>query len=145
MGSCMLLFPVYSPLLPSPCLFHRHRLCLMSQSSQVTNIININNNTNTNTNINTYTYTDTINNPIWGRSVFFRDRALAPRGASTPLLRVESCSLPSWWPQHNPSYPALCRQDTTSPWSTDYWRKQLNSDTNASNKTYLKEIQEKKE
>ena len=33
-GSSMLLFPVYSPLLPSPCLFHRHRLCLMSQSSQ---------------------------------------------------------------------------------------------------------------
>ena len=46
--------------------------------------------------------------------------------------------------QPNPSYPALCHEDTTSPWSTDYG-KQLNSDTNASNKKYLKEIQEKKE
>ena len=43
--------------------------------------------------------------------------------------------------QPNLSYPALCRQDITSPWSTDYGR---NSDTNASNNTYLKEIQEKR-
>ena len=28
------------------------------------------------------------NNPIWQRSVFFRNDALAPRGASTPLRRV---------------------------------------------------------
>ena len=41
--------------------------------------------------------------------------------------------------QPNPSYPALCRQDTTS-----LRREQLNSDTNASNKTYLKEIQQKR-
>ena len=40
-GSCMLLFPVYSPLLPSPCLFHRHRLCLMSQSCHVMSLIGI--------------------------------------------------------------------------------------------------------
>ena len=46
--------------------------------------------------------------------------------------------------QPNPSYPVLCRQDTTSPWSTDYGGKQLNSDTNASNRNYLKEIQEKR-
>ena len=45
--------------------------------------------------------------------------------------------------QPNPSYPALCRQDTTSPWSTDYGGNILNSDTNASNKKYLKEIEEK--
>ena len=36
------------------------------------------------------------------------------RGASTPLWRVESCFLPGRRP--NPSYPAHCRQDTTSPW-----------------------------
>ena len=46
--------------------------------------------------------------------------------------------------QPNPSYPALCRQDTTSPWSTDHGGNSLNSDTNASNKKYLKEIQEKR-
>ena len=46
--------------------------------------------------------------------------------------------------QPNPSYPALCLQDTTSPWSTDYGGKQLNSDTNASNKKYLKQGQEKR-
>ena len=41
------------------------------------------------------------------------------QGASTPLWGVESCS-PQQAAQPNPSYPALCRQDTTSPWSTDY-------------------------
>ena len=46
--------------------------------------------------------------------------------------------------QPNPSYPALCRQDTTSPWSTDYGGNSETLTTNASNKTYLKEIQEKR-
>ena len=45
--------------------------------------------------------------------------------------------------QPNPSYPALCRQDTISM-EHRLRRKQLNSDTNASNKKYLKEIQEKR-
>ena len=40
--------------------------------------------------------------------------------------------------QPNPSYPAPCRQDTTPPWSTDF------GGTNASNKTYLKERQDKR-
>ena len=42
--------------------------------------------------------------------------------------------------QPNPSYPALCRQDTTSPWRapTTEEHQELNSDTNASNETYLK-------
>ena len=58
------------------------------------------------------------NNPIWGRSVFFRDDALAPRG-STPLFwGVESCSL-HLVAQPSPSHAALCHQDTTSPWRTD--------------------------
>ena len=42
-------------------------------------------------------------NPIWGRSVFFRDDALPPRGASTALWGVESCSLPSRWPNPIPA------------------------------------------
>ena len=46
--------------------------------------------------------------------------------------------------QPNPGYPALCRQDTTSPWSTDYGGNIFNFDTNASNKKDLKEIQEKR-
>ena len=41
------------------------------------------------------------------------------RGASTPLWGVKSRSLPSLVAQPNPSCPALCRQNTTSPWSTD--------------------------
>ena len=45
--------------------------------------------------------------------------------------------------QPNPSYPALCRQDTTSPWSTDYGGNSSTL-TNASNQKYLKEIQEKR-
>ena len=40
------------------------------------------------------------------------------RVSSTPLWRVESCS-PKKVARPNPSHPALCRQDTTSPWSTD--------------------------
>ena len=45
--------------------------------------------------------------------------------------------------QPSPSYSALCRQ---TPISMEHRlrRKQLNSETNASNKTYLKEIQEKR-
>ena len=44
-------------------------------------------------------------------------------------------SIPLWVPQAG---------QPTSPWSTDYGGKQLNSDTNASNKTYLKEIREER-
>ena len=52
------------------------------------------------------------NNTIW-RSVLNR------RGAATPLRSWIMLS-PKKVAQLNPSYPALCRQDTTSPWSTDY-------------------------
>ena len=55
-----------------------------------------------------------------GDAPFFRDDALAPRGASTPLWGVETCSLPRRWPNQIPAIPLLCRQDTTFPWSTDY-------------------------
>ena len=50
------------------------------------------------------------------------------RGASTALWGVESCSFPKQEAQPNPRYPALCRQDATSP-----WRKHLllNPKTNA--------------
>ena len=57
---------------------------------------------------------------ILGRSVFFRDDALAPRGASTPLWELNHALSQDCGPQPNPSCPALCRQDTTSPWSTDF-------------------------
>ena len=60
------------------------------------------------------------------------------RGASTPLWGVESCSPRSRRPKPIPATPALCRQDTTLR------REQLNSGTNACNKTYLKEIEEKR-
>ena len=46
--------------------------------------------------------------------------------------------------QPNPSYPALCLQDTTISMEHRPRRKHLNSDTDASNKKYLKEIQEKR-
>ena len=46
--------------------------------------------------------------------------------------------------QPNPSYPALCRQGHHISMEHRLRRKQLNSDTNASNKKYLKEIQEKR-
>ena len=69
-------------------------------SSRVRNNNNKNNNKN--------------NNTIWGGSVFNR------RGASTPLWGVDACSPPKQAAQPNPSYPAQCRQDTTSPWSTGY-------------------------
>ena len=84
-------------------------------------------------------------NPIWGRSVFFRDDALAPRGASTPTLRSWILLSPvRKVAQTNPNYPP-CRQDTTSPMSTDWGgtKEQLNTDPNASNDTYF-EIQEKR-
>ena len=62
------------------------------------------------------------NNLIQGRSVFFRDDALAPRGAlPTPLWGVEPCSLPGRRPNPNPAIPpAPRRQDTASPWGTNY-------------------------
>ena len=37
-----------------------------------------------------------------------------------PLWGVEACSPPSRRPNPIPAIPAWCRQDTTSPWSTDY-------------------------
>ena len=39
------------------------------------------------------------------------------RGASTPLWGSWSMLSPQQAAQPNPSYPALCRQDTTSPWA----------------------------
>ena len=42
------------------------------------------------------------------------------RGASTPLWGSWSMFSPKQAAQPNPSYPAPCRQDTTSAWSTDY-------------------------
>ena len=49
-------------------------------------------------------------NPTWRGSVF--------AGVDTG---AESCMpSPKYVAQSNPSYPALCCQDTTSPWSTDY-------------------------
>ena len=42
-----------------------------------------------------------------------RDDPFSSARSSHPTPGVESCSLPK------PSYPALCRQDTTYPWSTD--------------------------
>ena len=49
------------------------------------------------------------------------------RGASTPLCGVEACMLSSKQAaQPNPSSPALCRRDTTSPWSTDHSKKKNN-------------------
>ena len=44
--------------------------------------------------------------------------------------------------QPNPSYPALCRQDTTSPWSTDNGGNifLLNPDTNARKEKTNKEF-----
>ena len=47
------------------------------------------------------------NSTFWGGSVL--------TGEEPP-----ACSPPSRRPNPNPSYPAPCRQDTTSPWSTDY-------------------------
>ena len=46
--------------------------------------------------------------------------------------------------QPNPSYPALCRQDTTSPGSTDYGGNSLTLIQTPAIKKYLKEIQEKR-
>ena len=46
--------------------------------------------------------------------------------------------------QPNPSYPALCRQDTTSPWSTDYGGNSYTLILMSAIKTYLKEIKKQK-
>ena len=56
------------------------------------------------------------NNTIWGGSVLTGEER--PR----PLWGVEACSAPKQAAQSNPSWPALCRQDSTSPWSTDNGR-----------------------
>ena len=58
---------------------------------------------------------------------------------TTLLWGIEAYSPPSRRPN-----PAPCRQDTTSPWSTDYGKKQLNSDTNANNQKYLQNTSKKK-
>ena len=47
--------------------------------------------------------------------------------------------------QPNPSYPALCRQDTTSSWSTDYGGNSKTLILTPAIKKYLKEIQVKRE
>ena len=66
------------------------------------------------------------------------------RQASHPTLG--SCIVPSpnQAAQPNPSYPALCRQDNHISMEHRLRRKQFFSVTLASNKTYLKETQEKK-
>ena len=86
------------------------------------------------------------NKPIQGRSVFFRDDALAPRGAPISLRR-------SWImlfsPVGGPTQTQLSRPMSSghhnSTWSTDYggniW--QLNTDTNASNAIFMKGKQKK--
>ena len=63
------------------------------------------------------------------------------RGASTPLWGVEACSLPSRRPNPIPAIQMSSGHHISMEHRLR--RKQLNSDTNASNKTYLKEIQEK--
>ena len=45
------------------------------------------------------------NNPIQERSVFFRDDALAPRGASPPRSEELNHPLPSRWPNPTPALP----------------------------------------
>ena len=82
------------------------------------------------------------NNTIQSGEVPFFNK----RGASTPLWGVEACSLPSRRAQPNPSYPALCRQDTTHiSMEHRLRRKQLNSDTNASKKKIFERNTRKKE
>ena len=66
------------------------------------------------------------------------------RGASTPLWGVEACSPPSRRPNPIPAIPPYVVR-TPHLHGHRLRRKHLNSDTNASNKQYLKEIQEKKE
>ena len=53
------------------------------------------------------------NNTIWRGSVLTGEE---PPPHSGELKHA----LPQAGGPTNPSYPALCRQDTTSPWSTDY-------------------------
>ena len=54
------------------------------------------------------------NNPIWGGSV--------STGEEPPPLsgELKHALSPSRRPNPIPAIPSLCRQDTTSPWSTDY-------------------------
>ena len=49
-----------------------------------------------------------------GEAPFQQARSLHPTLGSWSMLSPKQAAQP------NPSYPALCRQDTTSPWSTDY-------------------------
>ena len=77
------------------------------------------------------------NNTIWRGSVLAGEEPPPHSGELKHALPMQAA-------QPNPSFPTLCRQDTTSPWRHRLRRTQLNSDTNASNKKYLTEIQEKK-
>ena len=61
----------------------------------------------------TATTTTTTTIPIWRGSVSTGEEP-PPHSGSWSMLSPKQAAQP------NPSYPALCRQDTTSPWSTDY-------------------------
>ena len=49
-----------------------------------------------------------------GEAPFYQARSLHPTLGSSIMLSPKQAAQP------NPSSPTLCRQDTTSPWSTDY-------------------------
>ena len=69
---------------------------------------------------------DTKNQLADIRSVFFRDDALAPRGASTPLRGVDSCSV------LGECYPVSSGHHTSMEHSLRRKHLQLNSDSNGS-------------
>ena len=60
------------------------------------------------------------------------------RGASTPLWGVKACSLPSKRPNPIPAIPPYVVRTPHLHGAPKTEEKQLNSDTNASNETYLK-------
>ena len=76
------------------------------------------------------------NNPIWRDSVFLQARSFHLS------LGVESCSLPRWWPNPIPAIPPYVVRTPHLHGAPATEETVLNSDTNASNKTYVKEIQE---